>query len=72
MSSNIDSDKDVDVFAVPSENLAKVVANSADGLVITKEFCGTVTNATIKANKINSFFGALREKNLTFSFKLAK
>jgi hypothetical protein len=72
MSSKTDSDKDVDVFAVPSENLAKVIANSAEAMVVTKSFCGTVTNPIVKVDKINDFLNSLRDKNLSFSFKLSK
>ena len=61
--------KDIVITAVPKEDMAKVEAVSADGMVHLNNVLGSSLEQSISSDKVNSFIDALRTKKLKFSFK---
>ena len=63
------SDKDLVITAIPEEDIAKVEAVSAEGMVHLSNVLGSSLEQSISSDKVNSFIDALRTKKLKFSFK---
>jgi len=60
------SEKNVTIEAIPYKNIAIAKGNSKEGKAVIKK------EKTLKAEDINSFLNSLREKKISFSFKLKK
>ena len=65
-------EKDVTILAVPSKNEAQVSANTVDGMQILNNVTGTSLEHSVTGDKINLILNAIRNKGLTFTFKLAE
>ena len=63
-------EKDVVLVAFPSENRVEVEANSADGMVATKSVTGSSMKHSITGDEVNGLLNVLRERKLTYAFKL--
>ena len=70
-------DKDVIIQADPANDCTYVEANSAEGMLFCNKTIGSAAvsgdkKTKVEANEIPDILNGLREKELTFSFKLKK
>lgn len=71
MSKTENKDRDVAIWAIPSENKAEVEANTAEGLIFVQREFGTASKTgSVNGESVNALMAKIKEAKLNFSFRL--
>ena len=71
MSKTEKNERDIAIWAIPSENRAEVEGNSVEGLKFAQKELGTASKTvSINSDAINALMAKIKEGGLNFSFKV--
>jgi len=63
---------DIDIRAYPSQNVANVISQSADGMIFIKRRFDNSQEVIVKGEEVNDLLAGIKEACLKCSFKLAE